>query len=111
VISPEGCAAILFRDASRAAEAAAALKLTAPELKGMGIVDEVIPEPLGGGHRDPAELMEAMRAILLKYLQELKSLPIEQLLANRYQKFRSLGVWREAEEEKIARRRTKVKSA
>jgi acetyl-CoA carboxylase carboxyl transferase subunit alpha len=112
VISPEGCAAILFRDASRASEAAAALKLTAPELKALGIVDEVVPEPLGGGHRDPGALMEATRAILYKHLKELQMLSSEQLLENRYRKFRSLGVWREAEVEKVSRRRAaKVKSA
>jgi acetyl-CoA carboxylase carboxyl transferase subunit alpha len=112
VISPEGCAAILFRDAARANEAAAALKLTAPELKGLGIVDEVIPEPLGGGHRDPGALMEAMRAILLKHLEELRAMGKTTLLDTRYQKFRSLGVWREATLEKVSRRRTaKLKSA
>ena len=107
--------AILFRDATRAAEAATALKLTAPELKAMGIVDEVIPEPQGGAHRDPGTLMEAAHAILSKHLQELKAVPPEQLLESRYQKFRTLGVWREAEldkAEKIGRRRpAKLKSA
>jgi acetyl-CoA carboxylase carboxyl transferase subunit alpha len=111
VISPEGCAAILFRDASRANEAAAALKLTAPELKGLGVIDEVVQEPLGGGHRDPTTLMEAMRAVLRKHLSELQSLSIEQLLANRYQKFRALGVWREAELEKVNRRPSEARLA
>jgi acetyl-CoA carboxylase carboxyl transferase subunit alpha len=112
VISPEGCAAILFRDATRANEAAAALKLTAPELKGLGVIDDVIPEPLGGAHRDPSALMEAARAIIGKHLKELKTLASEQLVETRYQKFRTLGVWREAEIEKVSRRRTaKVKSA
>ncbi|OGR93538.1 MAG: acetyl-CoA carboxylase carboxyltransferase subunit alpha [Elusimicrobia bacterium RIFCSPLOWO2_01_FULL_59_12] len=115
VISPEGCAAILFRDAARASEAAAALKLTAPELKALGIIDEIIPEPLGGGHRDPGTLMEAARAVLSKHLKELKTLSTEDLLENRYQKFRALGVWREAEVEKVEktgrRRTTKLKSA
>jgi acetyl-CoA carboxylase carboxyl transferase subunit alpha len=112
VISPEGCAAILFRDATRASEAASALKLTAPELKAMDIIDEVVPEPLGGGHRDPAALMEATRAILLNHLKELKSLSTEQLVEQRFQKFRSLGVWREAEAKRIERRKAaRVKSA
>src|ERR1043165_3811191 len=62
VISPEGCAAILFRDATRAVDAATALKLTAPELKAMRIIDEILPEPLGGAHRDPAFVAEAMKA-------------------------------------------------
>src|SRR5438132_3140155 len=61
VISPEGCAAILFRDATRATEAATALKLTAAELKVLGIVDEIIPETLGGAHRDPPAVMESLR--------------------------------------------------
>lgn len=112
VISPEGCAAILFRDASRAQEAAAALKLTAPELKTLGIVDEVLPEAQGGLHRDPAMTMEAVRASLLKNLDQLQNLSTEQLLESRYQKFRSLGTWRDTEVEKVAKRRgPKVKSA
>jgi acetyl-CoA carboxylase carboxyl transferase subunit alpha len=112
VISPEGCAAILFRDATRASEAAAALKLTAPELKSLGIVDQVIPETQGGMHRDPAPTMEAVRAALLKNLDQLQSLSTEQLLDGRYQKFRSLGTWRDAEVEKTTKRRgSKVKSA
>lgn len=109
VISPEGCAAILFRDATRAPEAAAALRLTAQELKTMGIVDEIIPEPLGGAHRDPAAVIEAVRAILLKHLAELQAVAPEELLAKRYQKFRSLGVWRESEESKTTRRRPSKK--
>src|SRR5450432_293477 len=71
VISPEGCAAILFRDAARAQEAATALKLTAPELKGLGVIDDIIPEPQGGAHRDPAATAKALRAALVKYLAEL----------------------------------------
>ncbi len=97
VISPEGCAAILFRDATRAPEAAVALKLTAPELKGMGIVDEVIPEAQGGMHRNPSVTFDALRAALLKNLDQLQKLSTEQLLDSRYQKFRSLGTWRDSE--------------
>src|SRR5882724_5404563 len=104
VISPEGCAAILFRDSSRASEAASALKLTAPELKSLGIVDEVIPEVQGGLHRDPAPTMEAVRSALLKNLDQLQSLSTEQLLESRYQKFRSLGTWRDTEVEKVTKR-------
>src|SRR5262249_55076970 len=112
VISPEGCAAILFRDASRAPEAAAALKLTAPELKAIGVVDEIIPEVKGGLHHDPAPTMETLRAALLKNLNQLQNLSTEQLLESRYQKFRSLGAWRDAEVEKATKRRgPKVKSA
>ncbi|MFA5975828.1 MAG: acetyl-CoA carboxylase carboxyltransferase subunit alpha [Elusimicrobiota bacterium] len=105
VISPEGCAAILFRDATRAQEAAAALKLTAPELKELGIVDEIVPEPQGGAHRDPAATAETLRGILSRHLKELQALSPDQLLENRYQKFRSLGTWREGEMEAVAHRR------
>ncbi len=112
VISPEGCAAILFRDASRAQEAAAALKLTAPELKSLGIVDEVIPEPQGGMHRNPEPTLAAVRTALIKNLDQLQSLTPSQLLESRYQKFRSLGTWRDTETEKASKRRgPKVKSA
>src|SRR5439155_16833488 len=69
VISPEGCAAILFRDAARAPEAAAALKLTAPELKSLGILDDVIPEPVGGAHREPIAVIEATKSDLQKHLK------------------------------------------
>jgi len=95
VISPEGCAAILFRDASRAAEAATKLKLTAPELKSLRIVDEVIAEPQGGAHRDLAATAAALKGALLTHLNHLQSLSIEQLMEQRYEKFRNLGTWRE----------------
>jgi acetyl-CoA carboxylase carboxyl transferase subunit alpha len=107
VISPEGCAAILFRDATRAAEAAAALKLTAVELKGMGVVDEVIPEPLGGAHRDPEKVFAALQGAISRNLEELRGLSTEELLERRYQKFRALGAWREAELVKTTRRPAK----
>ena len=111
VISPEGCAAILFRDAARAAEAATALKLTAPELKSLGIIDEIIPETQGGVHRNPTLTLDAVRAALIKNLNQLQSLTTEQLLESRYQKFRALGTWRDSEMAQAApsgaRRRTK----
>ncbi len=97
VISPEGCAAILFRDAARAQEAAVALKLTAPELKIMGIIDDIIPEPRGGAHRDPSATAESLKRLLRSHLGAIDSLPVDRLLAARYQKFRSLGTWRDAE--------------
>jgi len=112
VISPEGCAAILFRDAARAQEAATALKLTAPELKNLGIVDDIIPEPQGGMHRNPEATMAAVRSTIIKNLDQLQSLSTEQLLESRYQKFRCLGTWRDTEAEKTTKRRgSKVKSA
>jgi acetyl-CoA carboxylase carboxyl transferase subunit alpha len=108
VISPEGCAAILFRDAARAPEAATALKLTAPELQALGIIDEIIPEPPGGAHRNPESVMAKMRAAIKLQLSQLSALSIDQLLENRYRKFRSLGAWRDQETEKVVRRRPKT---
>ncbi len=110
VISPEGCAAILFRDAARAQDAATALKLTATDLKGMGIVDEIIPEPLGGAHRDPASVMEAYRTVLSKHLKELQESSLDRLMEKRYERFRSLGTWQDEEVEKATKRR-RAKSA
>lgn len=110
VISPEGCAAILFRDASRAAEAATALKLTAPELKTLGVIDEIIPETRGGAHRDPALTVDALRATLTKNLAALSALSTDKLLEARYQKFRKLGAWTERKEARIQKpsKRSKV---
>jgi acetyl-CoA carboxylase carboxyl transferase subunit alpha len=91
VISPEGCASILFRDASRGDKAAEALKLTARDLLKLNIVDEVIPEPRGGAHRDPTTTAESLGKVLRKQLGELKKLNARQLVADRYNKFRALG--------------------
>jgi len=95
VISPEGCAAILWKDASRKAEAAEALKLTARSLAGFGVVDEIIPEPTGGAHRNPEETAEILRTALVRILDELTGVPLDELLERRYQRFRRLGRWRE----------------
>lgn len=91
VISPEGCAAILFRDANKAPEAAEVLKLTANDLYKLGIIDEIISEPLGGAHRDYVTTAESIRKVLRKHLCELKKLPRKQLLNLRYEKFRKIG--------------------
>ena len=91
VISPEGCASILWRNSSKAPEAAKALKITGEDLLKFGIVDEVIPEPPGGAHHDPEEVAKNFKKILLKYLKELSALPKEKLLEARYQKFRKIG--------------------
>src|SRR5207253_2841442 len=80
VISPEGCAAILWHDASRARDAAAALKLTAEDLHALGVVDEVLPEPFGGAHRDPDATFATVREALQRHLQALRTVPIEVLL-------------------------------
>jgi acetyl-CoA carboxylase carboxyl transferase subunit alpha len=91
VISPEGCASILFRDASRASEAALAMKITAPDLAGLGIVDAVIPEPPGGAHVNHEALFRSMDEVLWRQLEELRSQDADQLPATRYRKFREMG--------------------
>jgi acetyl-CoA carboxylase carboxyl transferase subunit alpha len=91
VISPEGCASILWRDASRAEEAAIAMKITAGDLKGFGIVDEIVPEPAGGAHADPEALFRSLDAVLDAQLHGLSALPREQLVEARYRKFRDMG--------------------
>ena len=94
VIPPEGCAAILDtfgRDGRRGFEAAAALKLTAADNLHLGTIEEVIPEPLGGAHRDPVQTAAAIQAAVLRILPTLQQLPIEELLERRYAKFRRIG--------------------
>ncbi len=95
VISPEGCATILFRDAARAPEAAAALRLTATELSRLGIVDEVVPEPGVGAHIDHAATARAVQAALIRFLAELSALPVDDLVAQRYERFRACGPFRD----------------
>jgi len=91
VISPEGCAAILWKNGSKAPQAAEVLKLTAQDLLKMGIIDEVIPEPLGGAHHDPQKMAESLKETIHRYLKELKAQNKEELLKLRYQKFRKIG--------------------
>lgn len=91
VISPEGCASILFKDASRAPQAADALKLTAPDLVSLGVVDGVVEEPLGGAHRDPAEAGSRLRAAVVKELYDLSRMDAAALRTQRYDRFRGLG--------------------
>ena len=95
VISPEGCAAILWKDRKKAAQAASVLKLTGDELMKLGVIDEIIKEPLGGAHRDPAQAARNVKAVIKKYLAELKALPVNKLLDQRYDKFRKMGVFTE----------------
>jgi len=95
VISPEGCAAILWKDQERKAEAAEAMKITAPDLMSFGVVDEIIPEPFGGAHTDPALACRRVGDAIDRTLQELSRLPTSELLARRYDKFRALGVYDE----------------
>ncbi len=87
VISPEGCAQILWKDVARAGDAAEALNLTAERLHSLGLIDEVIPEPLGGAHRDYERMADRIKDRLANSLKQLKSLPIDALLEQRYQKW------------------------
>ncbi len=91
VISPEGCAAILWKDQERKADAARALRLTAPDLKRLGILDVIIPEPLGGAHTDPQSACERVGETIDKALAEVVEMGPKELIAERYQKFRVLG--------------------
>jgi acetyl-CoA carboxylase carboxyl transferase subunit alpha len=93
VISPEGCAAILWRDRAKAPDAAAALKLTGQDLLRVGVVDEVIEEPLGGAHRDAEFVAQRLRASILRFLKLTDTMPSETLLAKRYERFRRLGAF------------------
>ncbi len=95
VISPEGCAGILWKVASEETRplAADALKMTARDLFKFGIVDDIIAEPLGGAHRDHREMANILKKYLLRYLRQLISIPIDDLLEQRYQKFRVMGVY------------------
>ena len=91
VISPEGCASITWRDSTKAEQAAEALKITAPDLKPLGIVDEIVPEPPGGAHTDPQKAAQLLDPVLEQALRELCQVPVNELLQNRYQKFRLMG--------------------
>lgn len=95
VISPEGCAAILWKDRKYATEAATALKLSAADLMGLGIIDEVIPEPMGGAHHDHVAAANNLKKAVIRQITELESIDCELLLEQRYQKFRNFGEFRE----------------
>ncbi|QDU79863.1 Acetyl-coenzyme A carboxylase carboxyl transferase subunit alpha [Polystyrenella longa] len=95
VISPEGCAGILWKHAKHADKAARALRFTSKDLLEFGIVDEIIPEPLGGAHRDHREMARTLKSSLIQNLKELGSRPIDELLDGRYQKFRQFGRFEE----------------
>jgi len=91
VITPEGCAAILLRDGSKADQAAEALKLTAGDMLTFGVVDEIVPEPRGGAHRDPEQAAENVKRYLCRMLDELSQIPVDDLLEERYMRYRGLG--------------------
>jgi len=95
VISPEGCASILWKDASYAGRAAEALKLTSKDLKELNIIDEIIEEPMGGAHRNHPATAVKVKDFIVRNLEELKKMTPEQLFEDRYQKFRNMGVFAE----------------
>ena len=97
VISPEGCAAILWRSAEEREKAASALRLTSQDLLALGVADEVIAEPPGGAHADPASSMEAVSAALTRHLNELGARGTDRMLAERWAKYEALGTWIEGE--------------
>jgi acetyl-CoA carboxylase carboxyl transferase subunit alpha len=96
VISPEGCAAILWKSAAAAPKAAEALKLTAGDLEKLGVVDEVITEPLGGAHNDPGQAAQTLKYALQKHLNDLVGLSPAELRESRYERYRHIGVYEEA---------------
>jgi len=96
VISPEGCASILWKSAKKAEEAAEAMRITASSLNEFGLVDEVIPEPLGAAHRDPKAMAEVIRNAILKYLADVDRLDIDQLLEQRQERLAGFGQFKEA---------------
>ncbi|MCK9595470.1 MAG: acetyl-CoA carboxylase carboxyltransferase subunit alpha [Candidatus Omnitrophica bacterium] len=95
VISPEGCAAILWKSSTKSPDAAEVLKLTAKDLLKEGIIDEIIPEPLGGAHHDPQKMAGTIKSIIIKDLKDLGEMKKDDLLKSRYKKFRSIGVIKE----------------
>lgn len=96
VISPEGCAAILWKDASQRERAAEALKLTSDDLLRLGLVDEIIPEPVGGAHFDPDAAGESLRAALIRQMTELRKLKADKLIKRRHDKFAAMGAYADA---------------
>ncbi len=92
-ITPEGCASILWKDAGKAKDAAEQLGMTAPRLKGLGLIDKVVREPTGGAHRNPNQMGKRLKAVLLNELDELQKLSVDELLAMRYTRLRSYGTY------------------
>jgi acetyl-CoA carboxylase carboxyl transferase subunit alpha len=102
VISPEGCASILWRDRSRNVQAADALRLAAEDLLKLGVVDEVLPEPMGGAHRDPEVAAATVKQAVIRHLDRLSALPPGEILAARRLKYRSMGVYTSASSQRPA---------
>lgn len=99
VISPEGCAAILWKDGEKGKVVAAeSLKLTANDLSRLGVIDEIVKEPLGGAHRDPEQMVQSLKEVVERHLRETENTEIETLLTKRYEKFRKMGAFMEESE-------------
>jgi len=98
VISPEGCASILWRSAEYASDAAEALGITATRLKALGLVDKVVSEPLGGAHRDPAAMLQTLKKALLEAWRQLQDKPVDELLEKRFERLMSYGRYKEVAE-------------
>jgi acetyl-CoA carboxylase carboxyl transferase subunit alpha len=96
VISPEGCASILWKSADKAKDAAEQLGLTAKRLRSLGLVDKVIREPIGGAHRNPKQMATRLKAVLMNELDALEPLPIGDLLKRRYERLRGYGAYEAA---------------
>jgi acetyl-CoA carboxylase carboxyl transferase subunit alpha len=95
VISPEGCASILWKSPDKVKDAAEALGMTAPRLLELGLIDKLVREPLGGAHRNPRSMAVRLKAVLLKQLDELEAMPVNDLLEQRYKRLRSYGAYQE----------------
>jgi acetyl-CoA carboxylase carboxyl transferase subunit alpha len=93
VITPEGCAAILWKDGRKKEVAAESLRLTAKDLYRLGVIDEIVKEPLGGAHRNPRGMADSLKEVVERYLKELERTDIDELLKNRYEKFRKIGAF------------------
>ena len=93
MITPEGCASILWRSADKAKDAAEQLGLTAKRLKELGLVDKVIREPIGGAHRNPLQMARRLKAVLMNELDALEPLPLDELLERRYRRIRAYGAY------------------
>jgi acetyl-CoA carboxylase carboxyl transferase subunit alpha len=93
VISPEGCAAILWKDQARAEDAARALRITATDLKRLGIIDEILPEPAGGAHMNPGEMADTIAAAIRHNLKPLRKAKPDALVNRRFKKFRAMGIF------------------
>jgi len=101
VISPEGCAAILWKSKDHTEDAANALHLTAKELLKLEIVDEIIPEPVGAAHNNPKEMSRILKETIVRYIDELQAIPIDELIEKRYQKYRKIGSFTGGEESQV----------